>query len=134
LLVTVADIEARTATVYAGAELARVNAAIADVSALITDYCRRVFTDPVPAGVVAVAAMEVRRVLNTEPGIATERVADLSSGFAYGGSAVALSPDAMRALDRYMRSLRSGIGIIQLIRPEDWDAAVLANPTTPTLP
>lgn len=119
MLVTVADIEARTGTIYVGAELARVNAAIADVSALIEDFCKKTFLAPVPPAVVAIAAGEVRRNLNTEPGVANERVADLASGYAYGGAVLALTPDSERALRRVLRGTRGPIGYIQLVRPEE---------------
>jgi hypothetical protein len=124
VLITAADITAWTGEIYTDSDLERVNAAIADVSASIEIFLlTRGITvpDPVPALLVAVARMEVRRVLNSEPGVATERLGDLSSGYAYGGAAYDLSPGAEHALRRYVRSLRGVISSIQLVRPEYWD-------------
>lgn len=120
MLITAADITARTGVTYEGTELARVNAAIQDVSALIEDYCKKVWPSPVPPAVIAVTASEVRRNLNMEPGVANERVADLSSGYAFGGDVLPLTPGTEKALDRALRKSRSPIGTIQLVRPENW--------------
>lgn len=136
MLITVPDIEARTGTTYTGTELARVNAAIADVSALIEDFCKKTWLAPVPPAVVAIAASEVRRNLNMDPGVANERVADLASGYAYAGAVLALTPDTERALRRVLRSSRSPISTIQLVRPEDWPVTppVIPPDTPPVVP
>lgn len=132
MLITAADITAWTGETSTGADLDRVNTAIADVSASIDIFLlSRGLTvpSPTPAALVAIARMEVRRVLNSEPGVSTERIGDLSSGYAYGGAAFDLSPGAERALKRYVRSVRGSVGYIQLVRPENWDEI---PPTTPT--
>lgn len=125
-LVTVEDVQARTGETYQGTELARVNAFIEDVSALIGDFVATLggsIPDPTPGSVKAVAVMEVRRYLNTDPGVYTERVDVISDSFAYQGAAVALSPGAEDSLKRWIRSTRKGLRTIQLVRPECWDEA-----------
>lgn len=132
MLITADQVSALTGQTYEGIELNRVNAAIEDVSASIEVFLaiRRIAVPvPTPAAIVTVARMEVRRVLNSEPGVSTERLADLSSGYAYGGAAYDLSPGAQSALKRYVRSLRGPLSSIQLVRPENWDEI---PPTTPT--
>jgi hypothetical protein len=117
MLVTVAEVEARTGQTYTGAELTRVTSFITDITAAIETYCRRTFTEPVPTVVKAVALVEIRRLLNTEPGVSNERIADLSTGYAYGGAAVLLSNAAKSDLDDYMSSIRPRWGSIQLVPP-----------------
>ena len=102
MLLDISDIEARTGNSYTDpAEIARVEAAIEDVTALIESYCKRTFTDPVPAAVKAVAAREVIAALNVDPGIASERVGDLSTAYAGSGAVTALSTASMRVLRRF---------------------------------
>jgi hypothetical protein len=130
MLITVADVQARTGETYADAELARVNAFIEDVTGLVTDFCSpTIIPDPTPASVKAIAAMEVRRFLNTEPGVSQDRVDTLSEGYAYGGAAIALSPGAEAALKKWLRTKRSSLRTVRLVRPAEWD--VIA-PTAPT--
>ena len=101
MLLDISDIEARTGNSYTDpAEIARVEAAIEDVTALIESYCKRTF-DPVPAAVKAVAAREVIAALNVDPGIASERVGDLSTAYAGSGAVTALSTASMRVLRRF---------------------------------
>ena len=111
MLLTVEDIEARTGQTYTtDEEISRVQAAIEDVTALIESYCGRTFRAPVPAAVKAVAAREVIAALNVDPGIASERVGDLSTAYAGGGSVVTLSRSSLQALRRFrnvpVRSIR----------------------------
>ena len=124
MLITASDITAWTGETYEGPALDQVNAAIADVSASIEIFLLlRGITvpTPTPASLVAISRMEVRRYLNSEPGISNERIADLSSGYAYGGAAYVLSPGAESALQRYARTLKGSMGSIRLVRPERWD-------------
>jgi hypothetical protein len=131
VLITVDDVQARTGESYEGADLARVNAFIEDVSALITDFCLpTVIPSPTPGSVKAVAAMEVRRYLNTEPGVYTDRIDTLSEAYGYRGAAVVLAPEAEAALTKWIRTQRSAIRTIRLVRPEDWDT-VTGTTTTP---
>jgi hypothetical protein len=114
MLVTPSDIEARTGSVYTEpTDLARVVAAITDVSALIEAHCRRSFTE-VPLAVRAVAAGEVILRLNVDPGIQSERVGELSTS--YSGSSMALSSASRAVLKPYRRSV---FGTIRLVRPPD---------------
>lgn len=115
MLVEVADVSARAGREFSGAELGRVTALITDVTALIESYLCRTYTSPavVPAVVKAVACLEIQRLLNTDPGVSTERVGDLATGYAYGGALVALSSDAKTMLRPYRA--RAGLGSIQLL-------------------
>ncbi|MEU7830389.1 hypothetical protein [Nonomuraea sp. NPDC049129] len=115
MILTVADIEARTGQVYEDTQLDQVNAFITDVTALVEDFLGRVFTptSPAPAGVRGITAREVIRYLNEDPGVAADRVGDLSTSYAHQGAVVVLSADTVTQLRRYKR--RSGIGSIQLV-------------------
>ncbi|SFI81946.1 hypothetical protein SAMN05216275_10578 [Streptosporangium canum] len=114
MLMSVADIEARTGQVYEDERLDQVNAYITDVTALVESFLGRTYdTATPPAAVRAVACLEVIRYLNTDPGIAADRVGDLSTNYAYGGSVVALSSDVKTALRPF--KWRSGLGSIQVI-------------------
>jgi hypothetical protein len=125
--VSVADIEARTGQTYSEpVDLARVNAFIEDVSALIESYCRKQFTAPVPAAIKAIAAKEVIAALNVDPGIASERIGDLSTSYGFGGSVVTLSSSTKDALFPYRRT---GIGSIRLISPVA--EGVVIDPASP---
>ncbi|MFI6319746.1 hypothetical protein ACIBG8_19585 [Nonomuraea sp. NPDC050556] len=114
LLVDVPDIEARSGRSLTGADLAKALAYIADVSALIESYLRRTYTSPgeVPGVVKAICCLEVQRFMNTDPGVANDRVGDLSTMYADGGSVVALSVDARVALRPFRAG--GGIGTIRL--------------------
>lgn len=132
MLITVADVQARTGETYVSTELARVNAFIEDVTGLVTDFCLpTIMPTPTPATVKAVAVMEVRRFLNTEPGVSQDRVDTLSEGYAYGGAAVALSPGAVDGLKKWLKTKRkTSLRTIRLVRPSEWD---VIPPTTPAL-
>ncbi|MEU4726545.1 hypothetical protein AB0G06_43700 [Nonomuraea dietziae] len=113
-LMTVADIEVRTKQVYEGEDIDQVQALIDDVTGLIEDFLGLTYeTVAPPRAVKALACMEVRRHLNTDPGIAAERVGDLNTNYAHGGAVVALSDDVEAKLRRYRR--RRGIGSIRVI-------------------
>ncbi|GAA4186912.1 hypothetical protein GCM10022252_19610 [Streptosporangium oxazolinicum] len=114
MLMTVADIEARTAQVFEDERLTQVQSAIADITALVETFLRRSYaTTQAPAAVKAIACLEVIRALNTDPGVASDRVGDLATGYAYGGAVVTLSPAAKESL-RPWRS-RNSVGSIQII-------------------
>lgn len=130
MLMSVADIEARSGQVYEDEQLDQVQALIDDVTGLVEDFLGRYFTTAAPPRAVkAIACMEVRRHLNVDPGIASDRVGDLSTGYAHQGEVVVLSPSALARLRPYKR--RSGIGSIQLysryvpdpVEEEDEEAA-----------
>lgn len=114
MLMTVSDIEARTGQTYEDEQLVRVESAITDVTGLVETYLGRSYaaSDP-PAAVRAVACLEVIRYLNTDPGVASDRIGDLSTAYAYGGAVVGLSRDAKDALRPFR--WRSGLGSIQIV-------------------
>lgn len=103
MLLTISDVEARTGQTYTDAvDIARVNALIEDVTALVESYCRKTFT-VVPTAVKAVAAREVIAALNVDYGIASERVGDLSTSYTGSGSVTTLSTASRYALKPYRR-------------------------------
>jgi hypothetical protein len=118
MLLTVSDIEARTGQIYEDAQLTQVQTYVLDVTGLVEDFLGVSFeaTNP-PNAVRAIAAREVMRYLNTDPGVATEHVGDLSTGYTNGGAIEVLSPATEAALRRYRSSLRgrSGIGSVRLV-------------------
>ncbi|WP_441111178.1 hypothetical protein [Nonomuraea sp. ZG12] len=111
---SVADIEARTQQVYEDAALIQVQSYIIDITGLIEDFLGRSYatTEP-PAAVRAIACREVMRYVNTDPGIATDRLGELSTGYAHQGAIEVLSDATESALRRYRN--RRGIGSIQLV-------------------
>jgi hypothetical protein len=116
LLLSVADIEARTKQVYEDEALTQVEAYVQDVTALVEDFLDISYaTSTPPVALRAIAAREVMRYLNTDPGIATDHIGDLSTG--YTGVIDVLSPQTEAALRRYRSRLRGrrGIGSIQLV-------------------
>lgn len=117
MLITADEVSVQTGQTYEGAELERVESFIQNVSDAIEVYCRRTFTDPVPGAIKAIALLEVRRLLNSEPGVSTERIADLSTGYAYGGGSVLLSNSAKADLLAYLRWNRPGVGSIRVFSP-----------------
>jgi hypothetical protein len=121
VLITVEDVQARTGQTYTDTDLARVNAFIEDVSGLIADYCYPLtIPSPTPATVKAVAALEVRRMLNVEPGVAQERIDNLSESFEAGGATLALSNGAKDALNGWKRTQRKGISTLRLVTPRQY--------------
>ena len=130
MLCTVSDIEARTGDTFTGAELGRVNAFIEDVSAAIETYLRskgKTLPDPVPGSIKAAATMEVRRMLNVDPGIANGRVDILAESYTDGGRSYVLSPACREELSIWVKSTRKSLRTVRLVRPEDWDE-VTATP------
>ncbi|MEO3860128.1 hypothetical protein [Acrocarpospora sp. B8E8] len=127
MLMSVDDIEKRTGQVFEDERLDQVSVYITDVTALVESFLGRSYdTVAAPAAVKAIACLEVIRNLNTDPGVAGDRVGDLSTTYAYGGAVVVLSPDAKAELRRFRK--RSGIGSIQIIShlvppPPEEDAA-----------
>lgn len=114
MILTVSDIEARTGQVYEDEQLDRVNAFISDITALIEAFLGRSFENtPAPPAVKAVAALEVMRLLNSDPGIASDRVGDLSTSYAYAGAVVALSEESKAALRPFRAN--AGIGSLQVL-------------------
>ncbi|WP_043617366.1 hypothetical protein [Nonomuraea candida] len=114
MLMTVADIEARTGQIYEDERLVQVESFIADVTGLVETYLGRTYTTAAPpAAVKAVACLEVMRYLNTDPGVASDRIGDLATSYAYGGAVVVLSRDAKDALRPFR--WKSGLGSIQLV-------------------
>jgi hypothetical protein len=125
-LISVSDVEARTGETYTGTELARVNAFIDDISALVELYARKTWA-PTPAAIKAVVANEVRYYLNIEPGVASEQVDILRTSYANTGQVQDLSDSAKATIDEFLKMemgipRRGGIGTIQLIstwKPEE---------------
>ncbi|WP_218040224.1 hypothetical protein [Actinomadura sp. WMMB 499] len=117
MLITADEVSVQTRETYTAEDLDRVNSFIQNVTDAIEVYCRRTFSDPAPGAVKAVALLEVRRLLNSEPGVSTERIADLSTGYAYGGGAVLLSNSAKADLRAYLRWKRPGVGSIRVFSP-----------------
>lgn len=117
MLITADEVSVQTRETYTGEDLDRVNSFIQNVSDAIEVYCRRTFTDPVPGAIKAVALLEVRRLLNSEPGVSSEKIADLSTGYAYGGGAVLLSNSAKADLRAYLRWKSPGVGSIRVFSP-----------------
>lgn len=114
MLITLADVEARAGQLFGDDQVDRVNAYIEDVTALIESYLGRSFqTEPAPPAVKAVACIEVLRFLNTDPGVASERVGDISTNYANNGDVTVLSRDAKVMLRPYRRG--SGIGSIRVV-------------------
>ncbi|WP_371784701.1 hypothetical protein [Streptosporangium subroseum] len=114
MLMTVADIEARTGQVFEDERLVQVQSFVADITALVETFLRRSYaTMTAPAAVKAIACLEVIRTLNTDPGVATDRIGDLSTGYAYGGAVVTLSPAATESLRPFRR--RGGLGSIRIV-------------------
>lgn len=94
------DIAARLGrTLDSATEVARVQAFIEDVSALITNFCRRSFL-PVPDAVKAVTCAEVIRILNSNPGVNAETVGDIQVTYD-ASTSVGLSHDAREVLEKY---------------------------------
>lgn len=116
-IITVADIEARTGQTFEDERLVQVKAFVKDVTALVESFLGRKYTttSPAPDAVKAITCLEVIRYLNTDPGVSSDRVGDLSTGYAYGGAVVVLSRDVREALRPF--KARSGIGSIRMITP-----------------
>jgi hypothetical protein len=115
VLITADEVSVQTGQTYTGAELARVESFITNVSASIEAYCRRTFTAPVPGAIKSVALMEVRRRLNVEPGLVNERIGDLGQGFERGSEI--LTSSSMAALDAYLKWTTPRMGSIRLVSP-----------------
>jgi hypothetical protein len=118
MLMAVSDIEARAGQVYEGAQLSQVTAYMSDVTALVEDFLGISYATSVPpVAVRAIAVREVMRYLNVDPGIATEHIGDLSTGYAGGGVIEVLAPATEAALRRYRSRLRGrpGIGSLRLV-------------------
>lgn len=114
MLMTVADIEARAGRTFEGEQLTQVESYVADVTALVEDYLGRSFeTATPPPAVRAIACREVMAWLNVDPGVASDRVGDVSTSYTDGGAVVGLSERALRQLRRYRR--RRGVGSIQVV-------------------
>lgn len=116
MLLTVADIEARTRQVYEDEALTQVESYILDVTGLVEDFLDISYaTTSPPNAVRAIAAREVMRYINTDPGITSDHIGELSTG--YQGGIDVLSPQTEAALRRYRGRLRGrrGIGTIQLV-------------------
>ncbi|MEU9871110.1 hypothetical protein AB0C87_24985 [Actinomadura sp. NPDC048021] len=127
MLITADEVSVQTGQTYTGTDLDKVNSFIQNISDAIEVYCRRTFSDPVPGAIKAVALLEVRRLLNSEPGVANEKIADLSTGYAYGGGAVLLSNSAKSDLRAYLRWKRPGVGSIRVFSP--YYVSILQAPT-----
>lgn len=80
-------------------EVPQVNALIADASAFVNVYCRRLFNDPIPGDVTAVVCAEVIRAMNSTPGIVNEQVGDVQTE--YVPTITGLSDTAKEALEHY---------------------------------
>ncbi|WP_026415394.1 hypothetical protein [Actinomadura oligospora] len=133
MLITADEVSVQTGTVYTGSELDKVNSFISNVSDSIEAFCRRTFPSPAPGAIKAVALIEVRRLLNSEPGVATERVADLASGYAYGGAAVVLSSASEDSLRAYLRWVSPRYGSIRLVTPTYVSALPVPIVTVPSV-
>jgi|SRR5687768_15291047 hypothetical protein len=105
MLVSVEDIQERLAQAIEGDEAIRVEAIIADVSALVVSHCRNEFTPTVPADVKAVVCSEVIRNMNANPGIIAEEIGEISTR--YTTYRFGLSADARAVLRSYRRRIAS---------------------------
>ncbi|TDB90914.1 hypothetical protein E1264_03555 [Actinomadura sp. KC216] len=115
MLITAAEVSVQTGQTYTGDALTRVESFIQNVSDSIEAYCRRTFTDPVPGAIKAVALIEVRRMLNVDPGIDDERIGDLGTGFV--GTNEILSASSLAALDAYLRWTTPRASSLRLVSP-----------------
>ncbi|WP_433332536.1 hypothetical protein [Spirillospora sp. CA-294931] len=131
MLITADDVSVQTGTVYTDADLDKVNSFIQNVSDAVESYCRKTFPDPAPGVIQAVALIEVRRLLNSEPGVSNERIADLASGYAYGGAAVILSNSSLDLLTNYLRWISPRYGSIRLVSPVRVSAVPLPTLVVP---
>ncbi|GAA0455790.1 hypothetical protein ABZ951_04355 [Streptomyces sp. NPDC046215] len=103
--VSVTDIEIRIGRTFEEPEKPRVQAFIADATALVRDYCGPRYVEESPA-IRAVLCSEVIRWLAIQPGVVSERVGDME--VQWGASATqSLSPAARDGLRRYRRQLGS---------------------------
>lgn len=99
-LCTVEDIQVRLGQALEGDEALRVEALIEDITALIVAYCRgKVFIDPPPTDVKAVAVSETMRAMNANPGIIAEDIGEISTR--YQVYRFGLSADSRQILKRY---------------------------------
>lgn len=125
-LIEVADVQARTGETYSGTELARVNAFIQDISALVELYARKTWS-PTPDAITGLIVNEVRYYLNVEPGVSSEQVDVLRTSYANAGQVQDLSQSAKDTIDEFLKMeagipRKGGIGTIQLIstwKPEE---------------
>lgn len=116
MLLTVADIEARTGQTYEDEQLTKVESYVQDVTALVEDFLGISYeTATPPTALRAIAAREVMRYLNTDPGVSSDHIGDLTTN--YVGGIDVLSPQTEAALRRYRSRLRgrSGISSIRLV-------------------
>lgn len=96
---TVEEIATRLGRSLDPAEEAQITGYIEDVTGFINGFCRRVFVDPVPSEIKAIARTEVIRLFNTDPGLVRDRTADVELEFA--STATGLSRSAQQLLSKY---------------------------------
>ncbi|QLE71106.1 hypothetical protein FGW37_05360 [Streptomyces rectiverticillatus] len=108
--VTVDDVAVRLGRSIPEDERPRVQAFIADVLALIQDFCGSGYRET--AVIKALTCAEVVRWLAIQPGIVSEKVGDLEVTFGSTATAQSLSPASKAALTRY----RPGLSSIPLTR------------------
>lgn len=100
----IADVEARLGReITDPLEQSQVTAYIADVSALVDNYTRRSFLDPVPGDVKAVVCNEVISSLNSKPGVTSERVDVIELSYSYATGSGSISNQSKLALRRYRK-------------------------------
>lgn len=114
MIITAADVGTQNKTTYTGEDLAQVESFIENVSAAIEMYCKRSFSEPVPSVIKAIALLEVRRLLNSEPGVANERLAELSTTYEF---TALLSNSSKADLKAYLRWTSPRVGVIRLYSP-----------------
>lgn len=129
LLITAEEVGVQNRTTYEGEALAQVNSFIQAISAAIETYSKRTYSEPVPAFIKSVALIEVRRLLNSEPGVANERIGDLATAYEF---TALLSNSAKADLKAYLRWMRPGISTIRLFSP-NYKRSSLPAPTLKTL-
>lgn len=105
MLATVEDIQTRLARSFEDEEVARVEALIKDVSSLITAYARKDFLPTIPDEIVAVTCAEVIRYMNSNPGILSEEIGEISTRYAV--FRFGLSADARTVLRAYRNRITS---------------------------
>lgn len=125
MLVTVEEVGRRNRTTYTGDDLIQVESFIQDISAAIETYTKRTFADPVPEFIKAVALLEVRRLINSEPGIKNERIAELSTTYEF---TALLSNSAKADLRAYLRWTSPAASYIRLFSP-NYRGSCLPVPT-----
>jgi aminopeptidase N len=97
--VTVDEVATLLGRELESSESDKAEALISYISALVDNYCRRTFSDPVPDAVKGQVCYEVVRALNSSPGLTAETTGDVSYQYVSGSGT--LSRAAKDVLNRY---------------------------------